>query len=192
MKDAHDDFHTPDTMISGYFDSMPLSMLSGASWKALVESIPGFTPLELDRLVHVGMRDVSEVEHALVTKAGFDIVWGSTERKVDFRAELDGKLTKEKMDSAMVHVDLDSLDISVGRANKFAAPGGLLVEDLVGCLEGIADKAFPLSLTVASYDPSFDPDDRIGSAGVRVITSFASTLLQKGLLVPGASPESTT
>ncbi len=41
------------------------------------------------------------------------------------------------VEEAYVHIDLDVLDPSVGRANSFAAPGGLTQEDLVNALRQI-------------------------------------------------------
>lgn len=183
--DAHDDLNTPDTIISGYWDSMPLSMMAGRCWRALLKTVPGFRPLDLGRLVHVGMRDVTDAERAEVEKAGFDVVWGSAERKVDFNREL-GEVLKAKSGSireTLVHVDLDSLDPSAGRASKYCAPGGLLEDDLTGCLTRIVDETEPLSLTVASFDPAFDTDDQMANIAIRTIKTFVGSLIQKGLLV---------
>lgn len=72
--DAHDYFNTPDTVMSGYFDSMPISMLAGQCLKGMLETVPGHRSISLERLVHVGMRDVNRLERARVGEAGFDVI----------------------------------------------------------------------------------------------------------------------
>ncbi|KAI5458092.1 hypothetical protein BGZ63DRAFT_57380 [Mariannaea sp. PMI_226] len=183
--DAHDDYNTPDVLLSGYLDSMPVAMLEGNGWKTLLSSIPGFRPMKLKNdFVHIGLRDVTDVERGRVLEAGFPIVWGDTTKHVDFAAGLREILQDRSLASTMVHVDLDALDISVGQVNKFSALGGLMESDLVECLETISQKAKPVSLTVASYDPSFDKDGRIIPVAIRAVVAFLQSLVSQGLLVP--------
>jgi arginase len=117
--DAHDDFHTPDTIASGYGDSMAIAIVAGLCYKKLLQSVPGHQPLALKNLVHVGMRDVTDEEKEMVLDAGFDIIWGSTENKVDFEAGLNRALEQKSLHDTMVHVDLDSLDASMGMASPW-------------------------------------------------------------------------
>lgn len=180
--DAHDDYNTPDTVMSGYFDSMPIAMLAGQCWKGLLKTVPGHRPLDLQRLVHVAMRDVTEVERARVVEAGFDVVWGSTEKKVDFAGELGGILKRKEKCPTMVHLDLDSLDVSLGKVNKFSAPGGLLEADLDGCLRHVSQATLPASLTVASLDPSFEGAENIAEIAVRVVRAFTEQLVTSGIV----------
>ncbi|KAJ0114173.1 Arginase [Diaporthe amygdali] len=180
--DAHDDFNTPDTVLSGYFDSMPIAMLAGQCWKGMLETVPGHRAISLDRLVHVGMRDVNDLERTRVEKAGFDVIWGSTERHIDFKAELRTVLQRKQLRRTMVHFDVDSLDISIGRANRFAAPGGLLETDIVGCFEEISKAAEPVSLTVASFDPSYEGAQNLASVAIESIKTFIQSLVRSGVL----------
>ena len=87
------------------------------------------------------------------------VVWGNLSGSVDFAAgltrELDARFVgNDAGDKAMlVHIDLDVLDISLGKANAFASPGGLLEEDMMACLRAVSERTTPLALTVASFDP---------------------------------------
>ncbi|KAF4983299.1 hypothetical protein FDECE_17330 [Fusarium decemcellulare] len=181
--DAHDDFNTPDVLASGYLDSMPVAMLAGLCWKTLLDSIPGFQPLELkSQLVHCGMRDVTDLERSRVLEAGFSVVWGDTGKHVAFEAELCRALEEKKLGETMVHLDLDSLDTSIGLVNKFSAPGGLLEDDLEGCMGMIPSKTKPVSLTVASFDPSFDKEGKIPTVAIKGIVAFIKKLVSEGFL----------
>ncbi|KAK1762172.1 arginase [Phialemonium atrogriseum] len=183
--DAHDDLNTPDTLASGYFDSMPIAMLAGLCWKGLLATIPGFRPLSLDGLVHCGLRDVTALERQRVEEAGYDVVWGDAGRKVDFVGELGTALDGERHrgQPKLVHLDLDCLDVSLGKVNQFSAPGGLFEDDLLGCLEAIAAKTQPLSLTVAAFDPRFEGADRIADVAVQAIKGFVMALVKNGVLL---------
>ncbi|KAI4596745.1 hypothetical protein KJ359_005087 [Pestalotiopsis sp. 9143b] len=181
--DAHDDLNTPDVLASGYLDSMPVAMMAGLCWKTLLASIPGFEPLDLQRqLVHCGMRDVTELERSRVMEAGFPVVWGDAEKKVDFEAELRKVLSEKELGETMVHLDLDALDVSVGNVNKFSAPGGLLEDDLEKCLGMIPSETKPVSLTIASFDPSFDKEGRIPPVAIKAVDAFMESLIARGHL----------
>ncbi|KAH7133303.1 hypothetical protein B0J13DRAFT_678351 [Dactylonectria estremocensis] len=182
--DAHDDYNTPDVLSSGYLDSMPVAMLEGVGWKTLLSSIPNFQPMDLKKsFVHVGMRDVTELERSRVIDAGFSVIWGDTTRQINFESKVRSALEEQHLGSTMIHVDLDCLDTSVGMVNKFSAPGGLLEADLVGCLKMISLKANPASLTIASYDPSFDKSGDIPPVAIRAVVEFVQNLVSRGVLL---------
>jgi arginase len=181
--DAHDDFNTPDVLKSGYLDSMPVAMMAGLCWKTLLSSIPGFEALDLkDNLVHCGMRDVTDLERSRVEEAGFPVIWGDLEDHVDFEGELGKVLDGNRFSQTMVHLDLDALDISVGSVNKFSAHGGLLEDDLEKCLKMIPSKAKPVSLTVASFDPSYDVQGTIEPVAIKGAVAFVQSLVSQGFL----------
>jgi arginase len=181
--DAHDDFNTPDTLTSGYLDSMGVAMLAGLCWKTLLASIPGLKALDLKHdLVHCGMRDVTDLERSRVEAAGFPVVWGAANRHVDFETGLRKVLVDKEFVSTMVHLDLDSLDDSVGKVNKYSAPGGLLEGDLVKCLDMIPYETKPVSLTVASFDPSFDEHGKIPTVAIEGVVAFVQSLIEQGIL----------
>ncbi|KAH7309641.1 hypothetical protein B0I35DRAFT_412535 [Stachybotrys elegans] len=118
--DAHDDFNTPDVLASGYLDSMPLAMMGGLCWKTLLTTIPGFQPLNLGNdIIHCSMRDVTDLERARVKQAGFPVIWGDADKHVDFEGQLRGVLQDKEFQETMVHLDLDALDTSVGKAGVF-------------------------------------------------------------------------
>ena len=95
------------------------------------------------------------------------------------------------IDPAMIHVDLDCLDASVGQVNLYPpTEGGLSEEELIGCLKILPDMVNPVSLTVASLDPLYDKDNRIVDIATRGIKAFVRALVDRGmLLAQGGSSE---
>ena len=44
--DAHGEFNTPETTLSGFLDGMPLATATGRCWKAVAKTIPEFEPVK--------------------------------------------------------------------------------------------------------------------------------------------------
>ncbi|KAL3491045.1 arginase [Aspergillus germanicus] len=180
--DAHDDLDSPDVNENGYFDAMGLSMLRGESWKTLMKTVPGFKPLHYNRFLYCGLRDQSDFQRQRVIDAGMHSIWGSTENKVDFAAELKTQLERKNYSPALVHLDLDVLDDSYGKVNDYPSPGGMFEPDLIACMELVPQLAVPKSLTVCSFDPDAGDGDKIAAIAVRAITTFVESLLKSGAL----------
>lgn len=178
--DAHDDLDSPDVNENGYFDAMGLSMLRGESWKTLMKTVPGFQPFDYNRFLYCGLRDQSDIQRQRVIDAGMHSIWGSTEIKVDFAAELKTQMEGKNYSPALVHLDLDVLDDSYGKVNDYPSPGGMFESDLVACMELVPQLAVPKSLTVCSFDPDAGDGDKIAAIAVRAITTFLESLLKSG------------
>ncbi|KAK5657146.1 hypothetical protein OQA88_3203 [Cercophora sp. LCS_1] len=183
--DAHDDYNIPDTVVSGYFDSQGIAMMGGECWKALMETVPGHRAFDLSRVVHVGMRDVNELERERVEKSEMGVVWGG--ERVNFKSGLEREMGErfEKGKNVLVHLDLDVLDPTVGKANAFACSGGLSGVELVGCVAGIVAQTVPLAFTLASFDPFCDSEEeaqRIASVAAEAVVKVLQGLRERELL----------
>jgi arginase len=93
----------------------------------------------------------------------------------DYRAALDA-LT-ERAGSAYLHVDLDVLDPSEGRANRFAADGGLTVAELTGAIELVFERLLVRAAAITAYDPALDSDGRMASATSEAIRTIGREAL---------------
>ncbi|EMD00598.1 hypothetical protein BAUCODRAFT_175205 [Baudoinia panamericana UAMH 10762] len=188
--DAHDDYHVPDTLSSGYFDAMGVSMLTGESWHTLVHSIPGFRPIKKTNIILCGTRDVTETERRRLNDAGFKVIWGhgaDEARSGTYAEALEHALrTQSAPKHVMVHWDLDVLDADkCGKANKFAAPGGLTGRDLQDIADMLPKYTSPTSLLVASFDPACSKDDgtHIAQTAVTATCRLISSLVSQGQLL---------
>ncbi len=164
--DAHPDFNTPDEVTGGYFDGMGVATLAGQCWHRLVATVPGFRPLSLSRLIYCGIRDFEPGQREKVERHGIRTIYGSAGNAIDFAGALDAELV-DLPGPVMVHLDLDSLDTSVGQANEYAVPGGLSAADLVACMVRIRARAKPVALTIASFNPDSPGSDAIAAAAIR-------------------------
>ena len=175
--DAHADLDTPDEAVSGYFDGMGVSMLTGQSWRALMKTKPGHESLSLHRVVYCGVRDLSESQREKLKKSPARVVYGGGVEAADFPRELDQAIDDIDFTEAIVHLDMDCLDTTIGKANEYAAPGGLQERDLQDCFLALTRKVKPLALTVASFNPALEGGERIADVGVRAIVCLISQML---------------
>jgi arginase len=62
--DAHADFDTPEDNLPGFFDVVGLAILTGSGWRALRETIPGFSPIDEGDVVVAAVRDLVPYQRA--------------------------------------------------------------------------------------------------------------------------------
>lgn len=181
--DAHDDLDSPDVNENGYFDAMGLSMLRGESWKTLMNTVPGYSPRTYRRFLYCGLRDQSAVQRQRVIDAGMTSIWGRSDVKVDFVAQMKQELSARSYGPALVHLDLDVLDESYGKVNDYPSPGGMMEEELIACVDMVPRMdTSPQSLTVCSFDPNAGDGDKIATIAIRAITTFVQALLDTNAL----------
>jgi arginase len=152
--DAHGDFNTPDTTPTGFFDGFGLSMLTGSGWQTLRETVDGHQPVPEEHALLVGARDLDPREEQRLAASA--IGRADVESLADALDELAGRV-----DAVYVHIDLDVLDPSEGRANSLAFPGGFSAAELEGALEAIQARFDVPAAAVTAYEPPCDPQGRV-------------------------------
>ncbi len=174
--DAHGDFNTPETTITGFLDGMGLAMAAGRCWQSLLRTIPGFNPVPEDRIVHVGSRDLDRQERTMFEEANVPLVTLGSAGKTGILSALETAVgtLKSRVDGVYLHIDMDVLEAEQGKPNHLAVPGGLpsgMVEDAIKIirqhvkLEGCA---------FASYDPDLDKGNSVLNDGFRLINAVLS------------------
>ena len=162
--DAHADLHTPESTASGFLDGMALSILLGRCWRGLAGRA-GLEPVTEDAVCIIGARDVDAAEEEFLA--------ASEVRRLD-AAALPGALPAVRGARAYVHIDLDCLDPGVGRANDYAADGGLTLERLLDMIDAIAARAPIAAAALTAYDPAVDSDGAVAEAALRIAERLAS------------------
>lgn len=157
--DAHGDANTPETTTSGFFDGMSLAILAGWCWRSLAASVPGFEPLPETNLLLAAARAIDVDEQRLLDGSDIAVVPADAMRTPSrlhgsFLTALDALATR--VQRIYVHIDLDAIDLTDGRANEFAAPGGPSLEALTACLDYIADRGQVVAASLTCYNPDCD------------------------------------
>jgi arginase len=167
--DAHGDFNTPETSPSGFLDGMGLAILVGDTWRQLATRFAEFEPTHPEHIVQIGVRDCDPEEEMRLAHSGIRRIGSQDLRQLEpALAEL-----AQHVSRVYVHVDVDVVDVSEGRANTYACAGGLSLDELLRALEMIA-AALPIAAgSITSYDPAADEDGRIGRAIPRIVERLA-------------------
>jgi arginase len=172
--DAHADFDTPDDNLSGFFDVMALSTLTGDAWRALGETIPGFAPVDERDVVLAAVRDLEPYQRQRLERSAVRAVPGEVPA-ADLGEALDD--LRRRVDRIYLHFDLDALDAGEGRANEYASPGGPSLAALEGCLDAVFDRFAVAGAALTAYDPAADSDGRAMSAARRVVERICERAL---------------
>jgi arginase len=72
-----------------------------------------------------------------------------------------------------LHLDVDVLHPCVAPANSYAVVNGISKEELFETIELIFEHPPPASLTIASYDPAFDKENKMRSTIYELIKLVA-------------------
>jgi arginase len=156
--DAHGDFNTPQTTMSGFLDGMTLATATGRCWWELARSIEGFVPVPDEAVLMLGVRDLDPAEATALAKSGI-VRLGAEISPNELAPRLDA--LGQQLGQFYLHLDLDALDPSEGRANGYTAKGGFSKEKLQELLRLIAGRLPVAAMTLSSYDPAYDPENKI-------------------------------
>jgi arginase len=161
--DAHGDFNTPESSTSGFFGGMSVAVLTGECYRAVWGEVGDSTPIPEDRIVLVGIRDLSpEAERERLDRSAVEIVPPG--------GDVEGAITRllERVDDVYLHVDLDGLDpqIAPGIVDP-PVPGGLSIDELERVIRALDGRLAAVSIT--TYVPEWDPEDRTLDVVLRAI-----------------------
>ncbi len=173
--DAHADFNTPETTVSGFLDGMALATAVSRCWAKLAATIPGFYPVPERQAVLVGTREFDPNERKLLDTSDVHLVDSRRIRNGGPSVELEPVLAEIRTltERAYLHIDLDVLDPAEAHVNQFASPDGLTLAQLLEII-GLVREHFVLSAAaITAYDPEHDQDGKAVKAAVAVIQELS-------------------
>lgn len=173
--DAHGDFNTPDTTLSGLLDGMGLAMATGRCWKAMLKGIPGFAPIPDEDVIHVGGRDFDPEEERLLRSSNIQMVEADSSSDA-MRKSFEDMITRlaNRVRRIYIHMDLDVLDLGEALANHADSPGGVPLEFVLEAIGLIKNKFEVCAGAIGSFDPDYDKDDKVLKAGYEIIKAIAA------------------
>ena len=174
--DAHGEFNTPETTLSGFLDGMPLATATGRCWKEVAKTIAGFAPVPEANVILVGAKDLDREEQKQLEQSEINLIRSTDMDDSQILRSLETALMdlKDRVSDIYLHIDMDAFEISQGAANHFGATGGLAV-DLIENAIAMVKKHFLLkSATIASFDPACDTRGKFLDAGLRCARRLVS------------------
>jgi arginase len=168
--DAHADFNTPETTISGFFPGMSAAVVAGHCYRSFWAQIGNNTPVPEAAIAMLGVRDLSpEAERERLERSAIQVVaWRDGRPQADVLACLDELRTR--VDEVYLHVDLDALDPSVASGIVDApVPGGLSLDDAEDLLRAVGERFRIRAAAVTTYNPAVDEDEKTLRASLRIL-----------------------
>jgi len=177
--DAHGDFNTPESSITGNIHGMTLAALRGDGYHELVNCGRPGPKLLADDIVMIGIRDLDPLEKARLQESGITIY---TMRDIDERGI--GAITHEALKRLKhrqrlhVSLDMDSIDPQVAPGVGTGVPGGLTYREAQLLMEIIADTGRVGSVDMVEINPILDQSNQTA----RIAVELAASLFGKSIL----------
>ena len=171
--DAHGDFNTPETTLSGMLGGMPVAVSAGHALERLRRTSRLEDPLPMERILWGGVRDLDPLEaerfreHGAVNLTVADLR-GPSER---LRREMDR--LAEASDVIYVHVDMDVLDPAEVPGHDLNVPDGPSSAALARALEIMFAHPEVAALGIASTPSGADDPDGVSRRAAHALVEGA-------------------
>jgi arginase len=155
--DAHADFNTPDSTVTGFFPGMALAIVTGHCYAAWWAQIGNAAPVPETHVALLGVRDLSpDAERERVERSRMlRVAWvdGHPDGDVDVTvATLAGRV-----EQVYLHIDLDALDPSIAPGIVDApVPQGLSLRQVDEVLDAVTGTLDLRAVVLTTYTPSRD------------------------------------
>jgi arginase len=122
--DAHGDFNTPETTLSGMLGGMPVAVAAGLGLKNLRTTSTLDPPISPSRIILVAARDLDPLEKALLEKHQVGRLSVEDVRTRSERLTAEMRRLSEETDLIYVHIDMDVLDPREVPGHPLTVPNG--------------------------------------------------------------------
>jgi arginase len=181
--DAHGDFNTPETTLSGMLGGMPVPIAAGMCLTRMrVKS--GLDPALPERHIVMGaVRDTDPLEQDLLDRSEVEHISVADIRTKSARIHEQMKRLSNLTDVIYVHVDMDVLDPREVPGHPLTVPDGPTSLELAGAIEMMFTYEKAGAFGVASTPSGArDPDGVSRRAAYNLIVGALKGLRQRGTL----------
>jgi arginase len=146
--DAHGDFNTPETTISGALEGMSLAIATGHCHPELMTR-----PVPEENVVLAATRSIDPLEEVRLGASRIERVsLDALPRAVDRLAA--------RVSTIYLHLDLDVLDPAISPGVNFSEPGGITPYQLFGAVQYVIATGKLGAAAIANFNPDRDREDR--------------------------------
>jgi arginase len=166
--DAHGDFNTPRTTLSGMLGGMPVAVSAGLCYGDWRIANRQEVPLPTDRIVMVDVRNLDPDEEKLINATDVTVV--PVEGNALKQAVQD---LADKVDAIYLHIDLDILDERYVPTHRTKEPNGPDVETTLAAMKTVIDTGKVEAIGMVSVYPN--------GHGGEIAVQAASDLLRESI-----------
>jgi arginase len=183
--DAHADFNTPETSLSGNVHGMPLAALCGEP--GLEAVLRGPRRVDPANVSLFGIRSLDDGERALLEARAIDVVDMRSIDEFGVVAPLRRILRRVAAADGFLHVsfDVDFLDPSIAPGVGTTVPGGATFREAHLIMELLHDSGLVASLDVVELNPFLDDRGKSALALVELVASlFGRRIIERPTRAP--------
>jgi arginase len=169
--DAHGDFNTPETSVSGILAGMPVAILAGLAgpnWRGAAGLV---APVPTDRILIAGVRDLDEKEDALLRSTSVRMIRADGVREGAPFAQAVNRLA-QSCSVLSLHIDLDVLDPAHVPSSSTPSANGLEIDEAAEAIATVLNTGKVATVIVTSLNPGG------GARGRRSIETTLAVLEQ--------------
>ncbi|NIP59889.1 MAG: hypothetical protein GWM92_16345 [Gemmatimonadetes bacterium] len=159
--DAHGDFNTPETTLSGMLGGMPVAVSAGHALDRLRLKSGLADPVPVDHIVWGGVRDLDPLEAERFEEYGVRQISVADIRTLSENLHRQMRHLSESTDVIYVHIDMDVLDPAEVPGHDLNVPDGPTSEELAAALAEIFAYPKAAALGIASTPAGSDDPDEV-------------------------------
>lgn len=157
--DAHGDFNTPETSLSGMTGGMPVAVSTGLCLHHIRRAAGLEPPLPMSYLSMVGLRDIDPAEQYLIDHHRLSQITVEDMRSQSPAIMNEIDRLASLTDLIYVHIDLDVITSGEMPGHSTPAPDGPTADELARTVEAMFTHPKVTGLGLASYPGEKDVDD---------------------------------
>jgi arginase len=171
--DAHGDFNTPETTITGYLPGMSMAVITGHCYRSYWMQMGDSTPIRESVTLMLGVRDLDPAEEERLDRSDIQVVkWRDGKPQSDVWIALNR--LAEHVREVYLHIDMDSLDPEIAPGVVVApVPGGISLQDMEEAIRAVFAHFRVRAATLAVYEPDNDQGDKTLRTALRLVEVLA-------------------
>lgn len=178
--DAHGDFNTPETSISGILAGMPLAIIAGFAGPLWRGAAGMATPIATERLVLAGARELDDKEEELLRSTSVHIV-GVSELRDGVSFDKAVRHLAETSTLLLLHVDFDVLDPYLVPSSSTPSADGLEIAEAAAAMTTVLQTGKVAAVCMSSLNPG---GGQRGDVSIKSATSVIEQALAHWKEVP--------
>lgn len=167
--DAHGDFNTDKTTLSGNIHGMSLSAVVGIGAKELTNIHSEGAKVKIENTLHVGATDIDPKEEELMKEVKLP-----TYDMMDILAKSFGDLfglildLNKRVDNIWISFDLDAVDGVYAPGVGIPNTGGLTRREIMALAQYIGKKCNVVGVDIVEYNPTRDIDHKTADLAIEI------------------------
>ena len=166
--DAHGDFNTPNTTLTGMLGGMPVAVCAGLAWPRWREGSHIVAPLPADRILLVDVRNLDPAEEQLIRATG-TVVAAPAPGFLGQDLQQAVSTLADRCDMIYLHIDLDILDEAFVPDHMTAEPHGPSLDQVEAAIDVVMATGKVVALAIVSVFNQGESSETTVASGIRLV-----------------------